>query len=227
MPGIVDAMDVNSISPVAQDYVKAIWSATEWGDPPITTKALAARFGTSSANVSDTLHRLAAQGLVDYRPYKPVQLTGIGAALALVMVRRHRILEAFLVTTLGYDWDKVHDEAERLEHAASDTLIDSLDALLGFPATDPHGDPIPTSDGRTSKVEGAIRLIDAGSGRHLIHRVSDSEPLNLIGAAALGLTPGNIIEAHQGTDTLATMTPDGPRAVPRRLATAIWTTPAL
>ncbi|MWV60763.1 metal-dependent transcriptional regulator [Rathayibacter sp. VKM Ac-2754] len=219
-------MDIDSISPVAQDYVKAIWSATEWGDPPITTKALAARFGTSPANVSDTLHRLAAQDLVEYRPYKPVRLTETGAALALVMVRRHRILESFLVTTLGYPWDEVHDEAERLEHAASDGLIDRLDALLGHPSADPHGDPIPTSEGRTRTVDGAVRLSEAGPGRHLVHRISDAEPLALTDAAALGIAPGATIDTRAEAESLVLVTSEGPQVIPRLLATATWTTPA-
>ena len=108
-------MEIDDITPVAQDYVKAIWNAVEWGEPPITTKALAARFDTSAPNVSETLRRLDRQGLLTYAPYKPVALTEEGTRLALVMVRRHRLLETFLVKTLGYTWDEVHDDAELLE----------------------------------------------------------------------------------------------------------------
>ena len=122
-------MDVDTITPVAQDYLKAIWTATEWGGAPITTGALASRFGTSAANVTDTVRRLAAQGLVEYTPYRPVQLTEDGAAYAVAMVRRHRLIETFLVTALGYGWDEVHTEAERLEHAVSDTLVERIDAF--------------------------------------------------------------------------------------------------
>lgn len=225
--GNVVRVNIDEISAVAQDYVKAIWAATEWGDPPITTKALAARFGTSPANVTDTMRRLSAQGLVDYAPYKPVGLTETGAALAVVMVRRHRLIETFLVTTLGYRWDEIHDEAERLEHAASDGLIDRIDALLGHPATDPHGDPIPTPDGRTTTVAGAVRLGEAGAGRHRVHRVSDALPDDLDAAVRLGILPGSIVETRVGSDSIVIVTPDGPRPVPPSLALAAWTTPVI
>ena len=137
-----DGPQVDALSSVAQDYLKVIWSATEWGDPPITTKALAARLGTTPANVSETLRRLDSQGLVHYEPYRPARLSASGRRLALAMVRRHRLLEAFLAGMVGYSWDEVHDEAERLEHAVSDDFLDRIDALLGFPTHDPHGDPI-------------------------------------------------------------------------------------
>lgn len=224
--GSVIGVGVDLISPVAQDYVKAIWSATEWGDPPITTKALAARFGTSPANVTETMRRLAAQGLITYEPYRPVRLTEAGSQLAVAMVRRHRLIETFLVTTLGYRWDEIHDEAERLEHAATELLIDRIDALLGHPTADPHGDPIPTADGHTHIAEGAVRLRDAGPGRHLVHRVSDADPADLGAATALGLTPGSIIDTHAGNDSLTVTTSAGPQPVPGPLAASTWTTPA-
>ncbi len=224
--GSVGGVDIESLTPVAQDYVKAIWSATEWGDPPITTKALAARFGTTPANVTDTMKRLAVQGLIDYQPYKPVHLTDTGTRLAVVMVRRHRLIETFLVTTLGYRWDEIHDEAERLEHGATDQLIDRIDALLGLPSTDPHGDPIPTADGHTHTIPGATRLDDAGPGRHLVRRISDADPDDLATATALGITPGTIINTRSRNGALSIDTPRGPQQVPAPLATATWITPA-
>ncbi|MBH0083588.1 metal-dependent transcriptional regulator [Salinibacterium sp. SWN167] len=216
--------DVDAISFVAQDYLKAIWSATEWGDPPITTKALAARFGTSPANVTDTLHRLAAQQLVDYRPYKPVQLTKTGARLAIAMVRRHRIIETFLVTTLDYGWDEVHDEAERLEHAATNTLIDRMDALLGFPTSDPHGDPIPTAEGHTNTARGAIRLASAAPGRYRVQRISDAEAANLEIAVTLQVAPGRVVDTHSADGECYLTTADGSQAVPATFAGAVWVT---
>ncbi|MDN5770546.1 MAG: metal-dependent transcriptional regulator, partial [Microlunatus sp.] len=149
---------VEEITTVAQDYLKVIWSATEWGGPAITTKDLAARFGTSQANVSETVKRLAGQNLVDYQPYKPVVLTPRGTVLALAMVRRHRLVETFLVTVLGYEWEEVHDEAERLEHAVSDTLIARIDQRLGHPTSDPHGDPIPAADGTVRRPDDTLQL---------------------------------------------------------------------
>ena len=100
--------EVDELSMVAQDYLKLIWTSTEWGGKAITTTELAAKMGTSSPNVSDTLRRLANQGLVDYQPYHPVQLTPVGEELALAMVRRHRLLETFLAEILGYEWQEVH-----------------------------------------------------------------------------------------------------------------------
>ncbi|ARC58043.1 Iron-dependent repressor IdeR [Frondihabitans sp. 762G35] len=206
-------MDIDSITPVAQDFVKAIWSATEWGDPPITTKELAARFGTTPASVTDTVRRLASQGLVDYEPYRPVTLTELGASYAVAMVRRHRLLETFLVTTLGYGWEEVHDEAERLEHAASNALIERIDALLGHPAADPHGDPIPEADGRTTMRPGVARLASAPAGDYLVVRVSDRDPDRLDRAAQLGLVPG------AGVTVAAAPLPD--------VADAVWVVPAV
>lgn len=196
-------MDLSEITPVAQDYLKAIWSATEWGDPPITTKALAARMGTSAPNVSDTVKRLAAQGLLEYRPYKPVTLTEQGEQYALAMVRRHRLLETFLVTTLGYPWEEVHDEAERLEHAVSDAMIERIDVQLGYPTADPHGDPIPTAQGRTRRPSNTTRLTEAGPGRYEIVRLSDADPQRLTRFRDSGLVPGGpfrvIAQGSSGT----------------------------
>ena len=167
---------VDDLTPVAQDYLKVIWSATEWGEPPITTKGLAARFATTQANVSETMRRLQRHGLVIYQPYKPVTLTGSGKTLAVAMVRRHRLLEAFLAQVLGYGWDEVHDEAEVLEHALSDRLLDSIDRELGHPRRDPHGDPIPHADLSVPRVD-AMLLGDAAEGvPGTVVRISDRDP---------------------------------------------------
>ena len=183
-------MDLSEITPVAQDYLKAIWSATEWGDPPITTTGLAQRMGTTGPSVTDTVKRLAAQGLVEYRPYKPVALTTRGEQYAIAMVRRHRLLETFLVTTLGYPWEEVHDEAERLEHAASEVMIERIDAQLGHPTADPHGDPIPTAQGRVRRPLNTTRLTNARPGRYEIVRLSDADPERLTRFRGCGLVPG-------------------------------------
>lgn len=183
-------MEADDLTPIAQDYLKVIWSAVEWGEPPITTKALAERFATSQANVSGTMRRLQARGLVDYEPYKPVRLTELGLRLAIAMVRRHRLIETFLAETLGYGWEEVHDDAERLEHAASDRFLTRIDELLGHPATDPHGDPIPTADGRWVPQPGAIRLAQAAPGRYRVARVQDSDPERLARLRRLRVLPG-------------------------------------
>ncbi|MCW5953393.1 MAG: metal-dependent transcriptional regulator [Propionibacteriaceae bacterium] len=187
--------EVDALTPVAQDYLKVIWAATEWGEPPITTKGLAARFGTTQANVSDTVRRLAAQGLVSYEPYRPVALTERGVRLAMAMVRRHRLIECFLAEVLGYGWDEVHDEAERLEHAISDDFLARIDRLLGGPRFDPHGDPIPGPDGRLPTAAPAVLLRQAGPGRHLVARVSDADPEVLARLRSRGLVPGVVIDS--------------------------------
>lgn len=185
---------VDHLTPVAQDYVKVIWTATEWGDPPITTSALAARMGTSAPSVSDTLRRLDAQGLVVYRPYRPVRLTAAGEQLALAMVRRHRLVERFLADIVGYGWDEVHAEAERLEHAVSDDFLDRIDRLLGHPGADPHGDPIPDRDGVLPVAAPAPLLPQAPPGRYRVARVSDSDPDTLARLRDRGLVPGRVID---------------------------------
>ncbi|GLC62540.1 hypothetical protein PLESTB_001911000 [Pleodorina starrii] len=211
-------MDLSEITPVAQDYLKAIWSATEWGDPPITTTALAARMGTSAPNVTDTVKRLAGQGLVEYQPYKPVTLTPQGRAYAVAMVRRHRLLETFLATTLGYPWEEVHDEAERLEHAASDAMIERIDARLGRPT------------GRTRRPLNTTRLTEAKPGRYEIIRLSDADPHRLTRFRDCGLVPGGafrvIAQEASGTTGVPGYHHTAIELAPTE-AEAIWVTPTL
>ena len=159
-----------------EDYVKVIYSFTEWQDKPITSSQLAQRLGVANSSVSEMVRKLKDQGLVDHQPYSAITLTADGVRLALLMVRRHRLIETFLVQELGYRWDEVHDEAELLEHAVSDTFIERMAAKLGNPVRDPHGDPIPTADGSVL-VPAAHRmneLDDGHTGR--ITRISDENP---------------------------------------------------
>src|SRR5699024_1722691 len=125
----------------SHDCLKAIWSAQEWGGDPMTATELANRFGTAKANVTEVLKRLDELELIKRVPYRPPVLTAQGKAIALSMVRRHRLIETFLVESLGYGWDEVHDEAETLAHAASDLLIDRIDAFPGCPRPDPPAGP--------------------------------------------------------------------------------------
>lgn len=188
----MEPADVDRLTPVAQDYLKAIWSAVEWQDPPVTTTALADRFGTSRAAVSDTMRRLASQELVVYQPYHPVTLTPVGERLAIAMVRRHRLIETFLAEVVGYQWDEVHDDAERLEHAASPLFLDRIDTLLGHPATDPHGDPIPAADGQ-HRQQPSIPLSGATPGRYRVLRVADTDPTRLSRLRSLGISLGTLL----------------------------------
>jgi len=159
-----------------EDYVKVIYSFTEWQDKPITSSQLAQRLGVANSSVSEMVRKLKDQGLVDHKPYSAITLTRDGVRLALAMVRRHRLIETYLVQQLGYSWDEVHDEAEQLEHAVSDTFIERMAAKLGNPLRDPHGDPIPGADG-TVRMPPAHLLneLDQGhTGR--ITRISDENP---------------------------------------------------
>ncbi|MFL0448304.1 metal-dependent transcriptional regulator [Corynebacterium xerosis] len=223
-------MDLSEITPVAQDYLKVIWAATEWGRPPITATALAARMGTTPPNVSDTVRRLAAQGLVEYQPYKPVMLTERGEQYAIAMVRRHRLLETFLATTLGHPWEEVHDEAERLEHAASETMIERIDALLGNPTTDPHGDPIPTATGQISRSIDATRLTHATPGDYEIIRISDADSSQLAGFRRQEIVPGALVNVAGGDprqDRVVLKDADGQVVIlTTEQANAIWVAPS-
>jgi DtxR family Mn-dependent transcriptional regulator len=208
---------MDGISSTAEDYLKAIWSATEWDGPPATIKALAERFGTTPATVSDTVKRLAAQGLVEHEPYRAIAITATGERLALNVVRRHRLIEAFLVTSLGYSWAEVHDEAENLEHSVSDLMIDRIDTLLGHPAADPHGDPIPAKDGTIAYAAGAIRLSDAGPGIYRVVRISDADADRLTWFLGHGIVPGALITVGSGsarTDSPTVRLPDDSEVAP-------------
>ena len=176
------------LSAVAQDYLKTIWTVQEWSAERVSTKMLAERLGVSPSTVSESIRRLADQGLVDHEKYGAVTLTDAGREAALAMVRRHRLLETFLVSELGYGWDEVHDEAEILEHAISDRLLDRIDAKLGHPVRDPHGDPIPAADGRVPAPP-ARRLSECGDGETVtVARISDDDPEMLRYFDELGIT---------------------------------------
>ena len=136
------------ISSAVEDYAKAIYALQERGEGcAVTTNALAERLHVTPASASAMAKKLDAMGLVTHVPYKGVQLTAKGSAIALEVIRHHRLLEAYLSESLGLPWDRVHDEAEVLEHVLSEELEDLIAAKLGDPTHDPHGDPIPTRDG--------------------------------------------------------------------------------
>src|ERR687895_1346420 len=142
-----DLSETRSPSSSVGDYLKAVWElAVDSGDAA-STKGVAARLSVSSASVSNMFARLQEMGLVRYERYRGATLTERGREEALRLVRRHRLIETFLLEHLGYDWQEVHDEAERLEHAVSDGFTERLAGYLGHPDQDPHGDPIPAADG--------------------------------------------------------------------------------
>jgi len=173
------------------DYAKAIWEVAG-GEPEgvASTKGVAERLSVSAASVTGMFGRMHDMGLVRYERYRGAALTPGGRAEALRLVRRHRLIETFLTESLGYSWQDVHEEAERLEHAVSDEFTERLAEFLGHPAHDPHGDPIPTVDG-TVKSEGGVPLADAGTGERVeISSVGDESPEALHHLGERGLVPG-------------------------------------
>lgn len=219
------------LTPANQDYLKVIWSAQEWSAAPVTTTLLARRMGFSPSTVSEAVKKLTAAGLLAHARYGAIELTATGRAAALAMVRRHRILETFLVAELGYAWDEVHDEAEVLEHAVSDRLVDALDARLGHPDRDPHGDPIPTREGAVpAPAAGPLHAVEAGA-RVRVARISDTDPQVLRYFGELGVALDTELVVLERKDVAGTLTvrvagQRHPQEVGLTAAGAVWVTPA-
>src|SRR6476469_8198041 len=183
------------ISPAVEDYCKAIYALEERGEGcAVTTNALAERLGVTPASASAMVKKLDGLGLVTHVPYRGVQLTTKGSAIALEVIRHHRLLEAYLSETLGVPWDRVHDEAEVLEHVLSEELEELIAAKLGNPTHDPHGDPIPTRELTIDEEPTqSLQSLEAGAtGRFT--RVSDSDPEMLRFLADRGISPGDSFE---------------------------------
>ena len=149
-----------------ENYIKAIYHL-EKNESTVSTNGLAARMHTKPASVTDMLKRLQVKDLLDYEPYHGVRLSPEGRKVALGIIRRHRLWEYFLVNTIGFQWDEVHEIAEELEHVQHPEFIDKLDDFLGRPTFDPHGDPIPDKNGRIAEVKYRL-LTDANSGEKVV-----------------------------------------------------------
>jgi DtxR family Mn-dependent transcriptional regulator len=175
------------------------------------------------------LKSLAEEGLVDYRPYRGARLTDDGRAEALKVIRSHRLIEVFLVNTLGYSWDEVHDEAERLEHAVSEELVSRIETFLGHPQFDPHGDPIPTADGEIHRPE-ATPLSEAEENDQLrVERVLDQEPEVLRYLERIGLTPNStfeVVEVLPFDGQMFLRVDDEDASISQVLASRVLVTPA-
>jgi DtxR family transcriptional regulator, Mn-dependent transcriptional regulator len=186
------ACDEARITPAIEDYLKVIYQLNQ-EEPQVGSvsgQRIAERLGVASPSVTNMVKRLRELGLVEYERYRGVQLSVEGERLALEVVRHHRLLERYLVEALGYRWDEVHDEAERLEHHISEALEARMAAALGDPTVDPHGDPIPHLDGSIMDVVG-FPLSELISGQDaLVHRVSDRDPERLRYLEELGIRPG-------------------------------------
>ncbi len=178
-----------------QDYLKAIYDLTQTG-APASTNALAGRLGVEPASVTGMVQKLAAAkpALVTYRKHHGVKLTAAGNRAALEVIRHHRLLEAWLVKTLGYSWDEVHFEAEKLEHVISEDFEARIAAALGYPARDPHGEPIPSSD-LIMPSDGSVPLASLETGQKaVVRRVNAQDHALLRHLQQLGLVPGAEVE---------------------------------
>jgi DtxR family transcriptional regulator, Mn-dependent transcriptional regulator len=182
------------LSEAIEDYAKAIYALARRGDGAVTTNALVERLGVTAGSVSAMLKRLAEMGLARHEPYHGVQLTADGERVALSVMRQHRLLELYLVEHLGVPWDRVHDEAEALEHVISKDLEARIAAKLGHPTHDPHGDPIPDAD--LVIDEGETRSLDdlTAVERGRFVRVSDSDSEMLRYLDGRGITLGDELE---------------------------------
>lgn len=181
------------LSGPVEDYLKAIYELERSGEAA-ETNAIARALDIAPASVSGMVRRLADLGLITHERYRGARLTAAGRRAALKTLRRHRVIEAYLTKALGYSWDRVHDEAERLEHAASDELIDRMAAAIGEPETDPHGAPIPSRDGTLlERSLLPLAALDAGASAR-VERVSDRSGERLRYLEQLGIMPGTTVD---------------------------------
>ncbi len=180
-------------TPAIEDYLKAVYKLQENAEAA-STNAIADRMGVSAASVTNMMKRLSETGLVEHRPYQAITLTDAGSKIALEIIRHHRLLEVYMAEALGFTWDQVDAEAERLEHVISEEFEDKIDAMLGYPTTDPHGSPIPGKDGSIAPTN-HDRLSDIDPGHTVvIRRVTDTEPTLLRYLDKLGLRPENRVD---------------------------------
>ncbi len=181
------------LSPSVEDYIKAIYKAhAENGN--VATQDLADRLRVSAPAVSKMLRRLTELGMISHTPYQGVKLTRAGEKMALEIIRHHRLIELYLVQAMGFSWDSVHEEAERLEHHISEEFEDRIDQLLGHPTTCPHGDPIPTRAGTVASTSNVTLAQQRAPSQLVIRRVRDEDAELLRHLQTLGMTPGTAIE---------------------------------
>jgi DtxR family Mn-dependent transcriptional regulator len=214
-------------SPAIDDYLKTIYHHTEWQDDRITPSQLAGELGLAPSSVTEMVQKLAAQGLVTHRPYGPIALSEEGERRAAAIIRRHRLIETWLVGEFGYSWDEVHDEAEVLEHAISDRLLEGIDERLGRPRFDPHGDAIPDAAGHVHR-EPFVLLASAPAG-HVgrVLRVSDRDPELLRAVESAGVAVGTTVTVTDAASLRVTTGEgvDGSEvALPEAAADAVWLT---
>jgi DtxR family transcriptional regulator, Mn-dependent transcriptional regulator len=216
------------VGAAVQDYLKAIYKLS-LAEARCTPTLLAERLGVSGAAVTKMVKRLGELNLVRYERSQELSLTPAGEKIALEMIRHHRLLETYLKEALGYTWDQVDGEAEKLEHVISEEFEERIDQLLGFPTHDPHGDPIPTKDGRVDHVRhGTLGDLEPGQ-RGVIRRVTDRDPEMLRYLGRLGLypeTPVEMLEKEPYGGSLRVLVSGTERSVGRKLAENVFVSPA-
>jgi DtxR family Mn-dependent transcriptional regulator len=224
------ATAATELTVAVQDYLKAIYTLEAAGER-VTTSALASRMGVSAPSATAMTKRLADLGLVERTPYRGVELTQKGRLGALEVLRHHRLLERYLVDRLGLGLDEVHAEAELLEHALTEELEAKIDAELGFPTHDPHGDPIPDRDLRLEEAGERTTLLDLDPGETAtILRVPDADPKLLRYLGELGLVPGadaTVVAFAPFDGPVTVRTASGEHAISRELASEIGARAAL
>lgn len=220
-----------SHSPAVQDYLKGIYMLSVeagGGSRTIPTSALSDRLGVTPASATNMLKKLATMGLVEHANYKGATLTEPGRKIALEVIRHHRLLETYLAEALGVPWDRVHAEAEILEHVLSEELEERIAARLGHPTSDPHGHPIPTRDGTMPNLS-ERRLWDASEGsRVAVERVSDDEDEALRYLGSIGILPGAALDVVGRGPVAGPLyvkvegAEDDVHALSKELAEAVW-----
>jgi DtxR family Mn-dependent transcriptional regulator len=211
------------LSPSQEDYLKQIFLLGD-GVESVSTRDLSRRLDVRPASVTGMIQRLAEQGLVSHEPYHGVRLTDGGRRVALEMLRHHRLLETYLKQVLGYSWEEVHEEAERLEHVISERFEARIAEAMGHPTHDPHGDPIPDADLRMPPARTEINLTALGAGRTAtLIRVGTQDRRSLTRLGRLGLIPGaEIAVVETGGDEIRVEVNDNRHRLPQELARELW-----
>lgn len=222
------AEETYGLSRSVEDYLKAIYALSDSGKVA-STSSIADALEVQPASVTGMVKRLAESGFLEHVPYRGVQLTEVGAREALRVLRRHRILETYLMERLGYGWEDVHREAERLEHAASDDLIERMAIALENPSHDPHGAPIPTPSGEIETTD-SLTLAELTPGvQAQVRAVRDDHAEGLRGAEAAGLLPGTWVQVvkrdHERRMALVAVGPEEEQEVSFDLAYRVYVVP--
>jgi len=211
------------LSPAVEDYLKTIYKLQSGDEGTASTSDVARAMGVAPSSASNMIKRLAALRLVEHRSYHGVSLTDAGKRIALEIIRHHRLLETYLREVMGFDWDQMHAEAELLEHHISEEFEDRIEALLGYPTHDPHGDPIPTRDGEVSARETARLSVDLAGRDVSIVRLVDQDPIRLRMLETKGLLPGTSVHIDETStsDRIIVRCPDGVSRIDADLAHSV------